>query len=121
MSKLKNIHKYTFLWGLIVLLLFASLTAFGFMYKRKNSEYKSLENEMVEATKKYVDANFLYPQDGDTLEVSYDELIVNEYLDSDLLNEKNCIGYVLVKKSNGVFDYKSYLSCDSYKTKNYKE
>jgi len=58
--------KLSIIWGIVLLIIVALLTTFGFVYKNKTMVYKELEKKLVEAEKKYVDAKFLYPQDDKT-------------------------------------------------------
>jgi heme/copper-type cytochrome/quinol oxidase subunit 2 len=118
MDKLK---KYSIVWGLIVVLIFAFLTIFGFTYKEKTKPYKDLEKALVEAEKKYVDANFLYPQDGSELKTSASVLIENNYLDSLKKDDNECTGYATVLLNGTVYEYKGFIKCDNYTTKGYKE
>jgi uncharacterized protein YpmB len=118
MDKLK---KYSIVWGIIVVLIFTLLTIFGLTYKNKTKPYKNLENALVEAEKKYVDANFLYPQDGSELKTSANELIENNYLESLKKDDKECTGYVTVMQNGTVYEYKGFIKCDNYTTKGYKE
>lgn len=121
MTKVDKLKKIGIIWGIIVVLIFGTLTFMGFTYKAKTKDYKELENKLVEAEKKYVDANFLYPEDKSELKTSAQELIDNNYLDSLKKDDSDCTGYVIVKQNNTVYEYKAYIKCDKYMTKGYKE
>lgn len=117
MNKIKNVY---IVWGVIVVLIFILLTVFGFLYKNKTNVYKNLEEKLVEAEKKYADAKFLYPQNGETVKVTAEEMIEYGALDSLEHNGENCNGYAIIQKKGTVFDYKGYVSCKDYKTKGYE-
>jgi hypothetical protein len=119
--KLERLKRDSIIWGIIVILIFTLLTILGFVYKDKSKAYQELENKIVEAEKKYVDANFLYPQDESKLKTSSSELINNNYLDSLTKDDKECIGYATVKKNGTVYEYAGYIKCDNYTTKGYEE
>ena len=61
MKKLKGLY---IVWALLVILIVAGLCYMGFIYKGKTTPYKAYEKTMEEATKKYVELNFLYPEEG---------------------------------------------------------
>ena len=117
MDKIKKMY---FVWGILVILIFGILTVFGFIYKNKTSVYKELENKLVEAEKKYVDAKFLYPQGNENLKVTSEILIKNEFMDELKINDEVCDGYATIKRKGTVFEYKGYVKCNNYTTKGYE-
>lgn len=121
MNRMEKMQKYSIIWGIMVVIIVALLTLLGFMYKDKTKVYKDLEKKLVEAEKKYVDAKFLYPQSGETLKTSHEELINERYLDNLKLEDKECSGYVEVYLDGTVYNYKGYVKCDNYETKGYEE
>ncbi len=118
MNKMKQMY---ILWGMLVIGLFILLLIFGFSYKGKVAKYKELEEKIVEAEMRYVDENFLYPNQGDVLKTNASLLIEKGYLDSLDIEQENCSGYAEVKKDKTVFSYKAYIKCNNYKTKGYSE
>lgn len=121
MNKVKNENKYLILWGFLVILLIGLLTAVGFVYKNKTKVYKELENSLVEAEKKYVEAKFLYPQDNETLKTTSEELLNENYIDNMAIDNQECTGYVKVYKDSTVFKYKAFIKCGRYTTKGYEK
>lgn len=117
MNKMKKMYA---IWGIIVVLVFALLTAFGFLYKNKSSVYKDLEEKLVNAEKKYADAKFLYPQNSEIVKVTAKEMIEFGALDSLEKDGKSCDGYATIQKKGTVFEYKGYVSCENYKTKGFE-
>ncbi len=118
MNKIKKMYA---LWAIIVIGLFAFLTAFGFLYKKKTVVYKELEEKLETAEKRYIDAKFLYPDQNESLKTNATILIENGYLDALEINGEKCDGYAVIIKKDIAFEYKAYIKCPNYKTKGYKE
>ncbi len=49
---MKKMQRMSIIWGCFLVLLVALLTGFGFLYKSKSSDYKKLEEELVNRAKK---------------------------------------------------------------------
>ncbi len=113
--------KVFIVWAVFLILIFTMLTAFGFFYKNKISNYRKLEEKIVDAEKKYVDAKFLYPTEGNRLLTDSTELIENGFLDHLQNGNETCDGYAEVTMKGKVYQYKGYIKCEKYKTKNYKK
>ncbi len=118
---MNKIQKFGIVWGVIVVIIFGLLIAFGFLYKNKSKDYKELEKKLVEAEKKYADAHFAYPDTGDILKTDSKTLIEEGFLDNLKVNDEECVGYAIVSHTSTVFDYKGYVSCNNYKTKGYEK
>ncbi len=115
-----KMRKISIIWGSILVLLFIALTIFGIAIKNKDKGYKELENKMVEATKKYVELNFLYPQGEDKVKVTDEELKGEKLIDELEYNNDKCEGYVLVYLDTMVYKYDAYIKCDNYVTDGFK-
>ena len=113
-----RMRKVSFVWGFVVILLFASLATIGFTYKYKSKKYKDLEKELVEITKKYTATDFKYPKDKKITVVTFEELKEKELIDKLEVNKNKCNGYVEVSFDK-VAKYKAYIDCGSYKTRNF--
>lgn len=89
---------------------------------KKEFKYSDLENDMVTATKKYINDFYNNKLGLDTLNIRVSQLKDNGYLkklkDN---NNKNCSGYVAVYKENEEVIYKPYLKCKKYETSGYEE
>lgn len=118
MNKIKRMYM---VWGAVVVIIFILLTIFGFLYKNKFNGYKMLEEKLVEAEKKYADAEFLYPQNGEMVKITALEMIENGYLDSLEYQGETCDGYVTLQKNGTTYQYKGYVSCSNYKTMGYEK
>lgn len=118
---IKRMRTISIIWGSILVCIVIGLTIIGFIYKNKTQKYEELENKIEEATKKYVDQKFLYPEKGDTLKITFQELRDNDVIDSLNIEEEECNGYVIVSKKEEVYQYDPYIKCANYKTKKYQE
>lgn len=103
--------------SLLIALLLVSSLIFA-LYNRldveKGSKYFTLEEKLKIASVKYVSENNVKNEGYITLK----ELKENDYIDIfQDSNYNDCDGYVIYKDS----DYKSYISCEFYKTKNFDE
>lgn len=118
---MKQMKKLSIVWGLILVSIVVLLTIFGILFNKKNKVYTDMEKSLVNATQKYVEKSFAYPKDNDELRVDYDQLKESGLIDKLEVNDNKCKGYVIVKKNELVYEYKGYVNCKDYKTKNYSE
>lgn len=118
---LKQMHRLSIAWGIILVGIMALLTVFGIIFNKKNKVYKDMEDALVDATEKYVEKSFAYPKDNKELKVEYDTLKNDGFIDTLKIGKDECDGYVIVKKNELVYEYKAYVKCKEYKTKNYKQ
>ena len=116
---LKKMKIISYIWGSVLFLLVAGLTAIGFVYKNKIKKYEELENKLEEKIKIYVDEKFLYPEEGKNIKITYQELKSNNAIDGLNINDEECDGYGIVLHDGNNFKYKSYIKCNDYKSKNY--
>lgn len=116
---MEKMNKYMWIWAIVLVVILGLLTTLGFMYKSKSKPYKELETKLADASKKYIDAHFLYPEDGESVKTMASVLTEENYLDELKMNDKPCEGYTLVEKENGVFQYRGYIKCEHYTTKGY--
>jgi len=90
-------------------------------------DYKGLEEKIKEVGQKYFEENssLLPKNDGETKEVSVDDLVKLEMMSpiSDLLNEDaTCTGKAVVKNVSGKYAYTGLIDCgDKYVTSNLYE
>ena len=117
---MKRMKLLSFLWGLILFSIFGLLTAFGIIYNNKNKIYKDMEGSLVNATKKYVEISFAYPKEKEKLRVDYTTLKENKLIDDLKVDKDKCNGYAIVQKNNIAYEYKGYVKCKDYTTKNYE-
>lgn len=95
---------------------------FNGLVKENNSfDYGKLENELVDAAKKYVSNKNINLEYGESHTVSLEKL-QSEKLIGDIRDDySKCKGYVTLS-NHGSLSYKSYIKCGSnYKTKGYSE
>ena len=113
MNKMRAI---SIIWGIFLLSMLLMLTAASKKYLKKIEPYERLENVLENTTQKYVEDK-LELEKGTTV-IKSEELMDEEYLTELKVNEDNCIGYVVVEY-NSDKEYKGYIKCNNYKTKNY--
>jgi len=81
--------------------------------------YKTLENKMTEAAKRYYQNNYDQYLYNDAVIRSY-TLIYDGYM-SEIVDEfgNKCSGYTIVKQGDDGLNFKSYINCPKYKTEGY--
>lgn len=117
---MKEMRTISIVWGVFLVLIFGLLTTFGVLYKNKMKPYKDMERSLVDASKKYVEIEFSYPQDGSSLKISSADLQEKASLPELKHDDDVCEGYAVVKKKSGAYDYKGYIKCPSYTTKGFE-
>lgn len=120
-TNLKQMRRLSIVWGAIMVAIITLLTIFGILFNKKNKVYKDMEETLVNASKKYVEKSFAYPKDDKELRITYETLRDDGLVEPLKINKKECDGYVIIKKNELVYEYKGYVKCDEYKTKNYSE
>ncbi len=107
---LKQMRRISVVWGIIMFLLVVGVTIIGIIYKNETKEYKKFETELLEKAENYLIGN-------DLNKVSISELKEQNIIETSIVNEKECEGYILKKDE----EYKAYVKCGKYKTKGYEE
>jgi hypothetical protein len=116
---MKDLQKIAIIWGLILVSIFALLTAFALKWKAKDQAYTALEDKLVKATENYFEEKYTYPQGNNTVKITLTELKDNNLIDKLAYNDDECDGYVIIN-NNGVINYKGYIKCSKYMTKGYE-
>ncbi len=116
---LKQMNRVSIIWGGILFSLVVLLTVFGFLYKSKTIEYRQLEEKLINISEKYVEAKFLYPEEKQALKITLEELKNEGYIDELKNGNENCDGYVILSHDGFVFNYKGFIKCSKYTTKDY--
>lgn len=106
------------IWGVIVVVLLVLLTTLGFMLNKKYKAYYELEDKLKESAEKYGNTEFIYRDGSSNYKITSDELLETIYLDNLDIENDTCTGYVTVKLDT-VYEYKAYIKCGKYTTKNY--
>lgn len=115
---MKELKRISIIWGLLLFVIFAALTFFALQWKAKTTPFFELEKELVAKTKSYYESEHSYPAKGQKTKITYEELKNANMIEELKANNENCDGYVIVENS-GVVEYKAYIKCDSYTTKDY--
>ena len=115
---MKQLKTISIVWGLIIIILFGTLTFFALRWKNHVYPYTELEEKLITTTKKYYESKYQYPAAGESKYISLDELKENNLIESLKKDDDECNGFVKVTKNN-VIEYKSYIKCNNYTTKDY--
>lgn len=118
---LKHMKRISIVWGVFLVLLVVLLTIFGFAYKGKASDYKKLEENLVERAKKYVEAKFLYPDEKGSVKITLNEMMQDGFAEALKKDDDNCDGYALLSYDGFVYQYKGFIKCTNYTTKGYEK
>lgn len=113
---LQRMHKISIIWGIIMMLLVLALTLIAISYKKETKEYKAFEIKLEEATKNYIEKDGLYPEEEMNLTLT--ELLKLNVIETNVVKDKTCQGYVDIKNDEQFFDYEAYIKCGNYETKN---
>lgn len=89
---------------------------------QEKTDYSEVEENMISASKKYIN-DFYNNQLGlDTLHIKVSSLVENNYMSEITDKDGKCSGYISVYvDDNGASVYKPYLKCKSYTTSGYVE
>lgn len=115
---LKKMRLISIVWGLVLFLMVFSLTTFGFYYKKQTKAFKDFEKKLTMIVEEYTKEKALL--DKDDLIITIEELKEENKIETRVVNEKVCEGYVVVTYKNEKYTYSPYIKCGKYKTKNYK-
>lgn len=117
MKKMKII---SIVWGIVAILLFAALTTVGFVYKNKVAKYKDLEEKIEKAAQSYTSNDFNFPLNSEEIIITGEELIDSDSIDEISVDGNKCDAYVILTFKN-VTNYKGYVKCQKYETKNFNK
>ena len=113
---LKKMRFISIIWGTILFLIVITLTAIGIIYKNQTKEFKDFEKSIIEKSKDYLEEKTPTEE-----KITLEELKEKNIIETLTINEKECTGYILIKKKKESFEYTPYINCGTYKTKGYKE
>lgn len=103
-------------WLTITSMLILSLLFIGLNVEKHNKEYKTLENDLVEAAAVYIKTKDVDIKTNESKKISIDMLIEENVIKSDQKDKLKCDGYVIVKKKINKLDFSPYIKCDEYET-----
>ncbi len=103
-------------WVAITTMLILSLLFIGLNVEKHNKEYKTLENDLVEAADVYIKTKDIDIKLNESKKISMDELIEGNVIKSESKDKLKCDGYVIVKKKINKLDFSPYIKCDEYET-----
>lgn len=106
-------RKIATVWGIVIVIIFACLTIFGFLYQGIK-EYHFLEDKMEKYAKQYVEKKYKDKKLAEDLKITLDELKEFKPKAKYEVKDDECDGYVEVSKSLFGYSYKAVLECDKY-------
>lgn len=106
--------KVYIIWGLFIVVLVGCFLYMAFKIDNKYKAYYSLESNLEEAASLYFTENPFSLEDGESMKVDINDL--SSYVESSEVKGDKCSGYVLISKIDGKNTYKTYLTCEKYKT-----
>ena len=115
---MKQLKTISIVWGLIILVLFSTLTFFAMKWKHDVYPYLELEDKLVSTTKKYYESKYSYPSKGESTYIVLDELKQNNLIEELKKDDEVCDGYIKVSMNNTI-EYKAYIKCNNYTTTDY--
>ncbi len=87
----------------------------------KKSDYSTVESELIESTKEYVEDKYGNVIEEEYVIVRISHLVKNGYIGTIRDTENNkCTGYVKVTNNFDVINYNPYLKCSKYETTGYE-
>lgn len=99
-----------FIWGLIVVLICGFLVYLA--KKDEDKVYINIENDIISATKTYVNDKDLMPNIGKSVVISVDELILNNYIEYKEDIDKYCLNNIVATKGIIDSEYKINKDCN---------
>ncbi len=117
-------RKLAILWGFLIVLISTFLLFIGINASKKFKDYKSFENDIVEAVKVYsgLEENLSsLPKKGESIKITFKQLIESNLLINTQVNGDNCVGYGVIKGKSVSYDYEAYIKCSNYETEGYKD
>lgn len=109
--------KILYVWIIIAVILVSGLTFIGIKIKNQNAPYTEIEKELVFAAQSYM-GQYINEMPSSQTTVSYKKLLETGLIKE---NEHQCDGYVFISKKIATFDYKAYIKCDKYTTRDFDE
>lgn len=117
---MKKFRTFTISWGVILVAIFCSFTAFSINVSKKLNEYHSLENYFADKVSEYNSENNIYPETIEVLSVDLDEAIEKGIVSELRVDNDICYGYVNIF-NDSVVTYTPYIKCKNYITEGYEE
>lgn len=105
-------------WIFIAVTLFGTLYFIGINFNKEYKMYRDLESDMIESASIYITLNEIKLKNNEKLTISTDDLLKSKTLSTTKIEEDECSGFVIVKKSDE-YEYNSYIKCKNYTSVDY--
>lgn len=113
---MRDMKRLSIVWGILAVLIFGALTAYGFFFIKQREDYKKLEEEIENLAHNKIEQEGLYDEVKKKGEMTFK---TDELTDDDLeAKGEKCTGYVVVKYDS-IYEYEGFIECENYKTSGY--
>ena len=99
-----------------LLFLTGALLYIGYNMKNNFKKYIAYENDLIDVAKTYVLTNKIELEVGKSFELTIDQMLNDELLHTRKVEEDECNGNVLIKRTIGGYEYKPYIKCSKYES-----
>lgn len=113
--------KMIIVWIFLAFCLFGSLFFIGISINNEYKPYRALEADMKESASIYIIMNEIKVKTGDKIRIKANDLIKSKTINSMSVEDDECTGYVIAKKSLDDYEYESFIKCNNYTTPDYDE
>ncbi|MCR4581569.1 MAG: hypothetical protein K5666_03560 [Bacilli bacterium] len=108
--------KLTIMSVIFILFITGCLLYIGYSIKGQNKPYTVYENDLVDIAKAYVMSNKISVDVGRQFELTIDKMLEDKMLISNKVNDDECSGKVIIKKTMKGYEYKAKIKCSKYET-----
>ena len=105
--------KISIIWGIVMVVIFACLTVFGFKYQTIK-EYHFLEDKMEKYAKLYVENKIKKEDLKKNFKITLEDLQEYKPKAKFEVTDDTCDGYVKVKKTIFGYYYQANITCEKY-------
>jgi len=109
-------RKMTIFMVIFMLFLTGSLLYIGLYIQNKNKNYTAYENDLIDIARTYVQTEQIELQVGGSYELTIEQMVKDSLLHTTKVDEDECNGNVLIKRSIGGYEYKPYIKCSKYES-----
>ena len=110
-------NKMTICMAFLAISLTGTLLFIGLRIKEYNKDFVAKENEIKEAAMIFASQRDLDIKNFGSYEVSTEELIQTELIESMIVKDDECKGHVTIKRTNKTYEYTPYIKCKNYETR----
>ncbi len=105
-------------WIFLATILFSTLLCIGFSFNKSREKYQVIESDLSESAQAYIQLKNINLTPNKELRITEDDLIKNNLLPNMKVDDDECHGYVIVKKTFSEIEYSPFIECNNYKSSN---